>query len=429
MYGSFIQSHWPCITLWPISMFSRILAIESAVVPATHAGLRRDASSSTRPSTTSRRCISIIDLMERRARPPSSAKTSSWIASNSLPSCSICSSVSRASGLSIIVSMLVLSEGDLDGALGCVDAGAHDLALGAGDLARAEVADLARAELSDARVADAHPAAVGQRGAGLLAGHEHRLGAVALGLDAAVEELDRAALAELAVALADDGLEALHVQAIAVAGLLPVLAHRVEHVARAREEGLALAPVADEVVEVVGPDAAVLAGELLVQAEARVALGELAQLPAEDDLLARARRVQVHDVVELAAPVEVAQHAHDRRDPAARADEQQLVRQRVGQGEGALDAAEAHDRPRGGVADQVRGDLALLDELGRDADQAVRPAGVGGQRVGAPVVHAVDDEADAQVLARLVPGPLPAGLDEDRDRVGGLALDALDAAA
>ena len=24
--GSLIQSHWPCITLWPISMFSRILA-------------------------------------------------------------------------------------------------------------------------------------------------------------------------------------------------------------------------------------------------------------------------------------------------------------------------------------------------------------------------------------------------------------------
>ena len=24
--GSFIQSHWPCMTLWPISMFSRILA-------------------------------------------------------------------------------------------------------------------------------------------------------------------------------------------------------------------------------------------------------------------------------------------------------------------------------------------------------------------------------------------------------------------
>ncbi len=38
IWGSFIQSHWPCITLWPISMFSRILASESIEVPAIHAG-------------------------------------------------------------------------------------------------------------------------------------------------------------------------------------------------------------------------------------------------------------------------------------------------------------------------------------------------------------------------------------------------------
>jgi hypothetical protein len=63
MSGSFIQSHWPCMTLWPISMFSRILAIESVAVPATHAGLKREAKSSTRPITASRRCISIIDVM------------------------------------------------------------------------------------------------------------------------------------------------------------------------------------------------------------------------------------------------------------------------------------------------------------------------------------------------------------------------------
>ena len=43
------------------------------------------------------------------------------------------------------------------------------------------------------------------------------------------------------------------------------------------------------------------------------------------------------------------------------------------------------------------------------------------------MVHAVDDEADAQVLPGLVAGPLPAGLDEDRHRVGRLALNALDA--
>ena len=82
------------------------------------------------------------------------------------------------------------------------------------------------------------------------------------------------------------------------------------------------------------------------------------------------------------------------------------------------------------VADEVGRDLARLDELRRDADAAVRTARVGGQRVGAPVVDAVDhDHADAQVLAGLVALPLPARLDHDRRRVGGLALDALDPAA
>ena len=38
IWGSFIQSHWPCMTLWPISMFSRIFASESAAVPASQAG-------------------------------------------------------------------------------------------------------------------------------------------------------------------------------------------------------------------------------------------------------------------------------------------------------------------------------------------------------------------------------------------------------
>src|SRR4029079_8734844 len=108
---------------------------------------------------------------------PRSSKTSSWIASNSLPSSSICSSVRPARGLSIIVAMgCVLcrggSQGDFDGAFGCVDAGAHHLALGAGALPVAQVADLAGAQLADAGVADAHPAAERQRGAGLLAGDQ-----------------------------------------------------------------------------------------------------------------------------------------------------------------------------------------------------------------------------------------------------------------
>src|SRR4051812_7864092 len=109
------------------------------------------------------------------------------MASNSRPSSSICWSLSRASGLSIMLGIrapsVSVSQGDLDGAFGGVDAGAHDLADAARHLAGAQVADLAGAERADARVADPHPAAVGQRRAGLLAGDEDRLGAVAGRLD------------------------------------------------------------------------------------------------------------------------------------------------------------------------------------------------------------------------------------------------------
>src|SRR6476619_6835220 len=38
IFGSRIQSHWPCMTLWPISMFSRILATDRPAVPSHPAG-------------------------------------------------------------------------------------------------------------------------------------------------------------------------------------------------------------------------------------------------------------------------------------------------------------------------------------------------------------------------------------------------------
>jgi hypothetical protein len=63
IWGSFIQSHWPCMTLWPISMFSRILASASIDVPATQAARLREPKSRMRPVTTSRRCISIMLTM------------------------------------------------------------------------------------------------------------------------------------------------------------------------------------------------------------------------------------------------------------------------------------------------------------------------------------------------------------------------------
>jgi hypothetical protein len=105
---------------------------------------------------------------------------------------------------------------------------------------------------------------------------------------------------------------------------------------------------------------------------------------------------------------------------------------RSGGGSGSLkvpSTSPRHDGAGLGPADQPGRDDALLDELGRDADEPVGASGVGSQRVGPPVVDAVDHETDAQVLAGLVAGPLPAGLDEDGHRVVGLALHALDASS
>ena len=61
--GSFIQSHWPCMTLWPISMFSRILPAASMAVPATQAGGKELANRVTRAATMSRRWTAMIRVM------------------------------------------------------------------------------------------------------------------------------------------------------------------------------------------------------------------------------------------------------------------------------------------------------------------------------------------------------------------------------
>src|SRR4051812_43754100 len=250
------------------------------------------------------------------------------MASNSRPSSSICSSVSRASGLSIIVSMLLLGRFvrsvvvlklDLHRALGRVDTGADHLALAAGDLARPQVAHLARAQAPDAGVTDAHPAAEGQGGARLLAGHQDRSAPVRLRLDVALHQLDGPPGALSAVA-ADDRLEALDVHAVRVALALPVLDQSVEEVAGPGQEGLALAPVGAEIVEILGAHPPHLGRVLLVQAKAGTPARQLAQLVTEDDLVGRGRGVQDDDVVELVAPVQLAQHAHDRRDAAAGTD-------------------------------------------------------------------------------------------------------------
>ena len=69
-----------------------------------------------------------------------------------------------------------------------------------------------------------------------------------------------------------------------------------------------------------------------------------------------------------------------------------------------------------------------LQQLRRDADQPVRPAGIRGDRVRPPVMPAIDLKADAHVLPRPVALPLPARPDENADGVRRLGLDPLDPA-
>ncbi len=54
-----IQSHWPCMTLWPISMFSRIFATDRPAVPISQAGGNSENSSRARLESSSLRCTSI----------------------------------------------------------------------------------------------------------------------------------------------------------------------------------------------------------------------------------------------------------------------------------------------------------------------------------------------------------------------------------
>src|SRR5664279_845470 len=290
-----------------------------------------------------RRCISIMLVMYLRSRSPSSALTSSWMASNSRPRSSICSGVRRVSGLSIRLGMyssLAGSEFDFDRALGRVDAGADHLALLAMHLAGAQVADLTRAQAPHAGVADPHTTAVGQRGTRVLSGHEDRLCPVGLGVDVAVAEADRAAVSRLAVLATEVGLEVLNMQVVAVSELpLPVLGDRRQHVGWAGKEALALAPIGTQIVEIGVGDTAALSRVLLVQPEARVTPGDVAQLRPENHVATGARRMQMHRVGDPFPAVDAAQHAHDRGDAAPSADEQQLGWQWVGQHERALHTA------------------------------------------------------------------------------------------
>ena len=59
--GSRIQSHCPCMTLWPISMLSTILEIDSPTVPSNQAGGNSENSSTARLPSSSLRWASITE--------------------------------------------------------------------------------------------------------------------------------------------------------------------------------------------------------------------------------------------------------------------------------------------------------------------------------------------------------------------------------
>ena len=131
----------------------------------------------------------------------------------------------------------------------------------------------------------------------------------------------------------------------------------------------------------------------------------------------------------------VAEHAHDGRDAAARGEEEHLRRGGVRQGEVPCGLVE-HDEGAGASGPhQVVRDLAVGDGLGCDRDAVRRDAGrrraVGavGQAVRPPVTHAVDVDADPDVLPGHVPEPAAPGPEDDRHGIRGLGADVDDARA
>ena len=171
-------------------------------------------------------------------------------------------------------------------------------------------------------------------------------------------------------------------------------------------ERLALAPVRAELVEVGGLDAALLAGELLVEREASCCSSSSRSSSPKITSSRVARGVDVHDVVERVALLEAAQHAHDRRDAAAGADEQELLRAagRAARTRPRRRRARrcCRARPRRTRYGETTPSSTFLSVI---ADAAVRALRGRGQRVGAPVAAAVDVTPIAQVLARLVARP------------------------
>ncbi len=101
---------------------------------------------------------------------------------------------------------------------------------------------------------------------------------------------------------------------------------------------------------------------------------------------------------------------------------------RLRQHELALGLLELDHLATAGLVHEVVGDDSVGDRLDGEADAAIG-AGPVGQRVGAPQTHSLDLDADPDVLAGHVAGPVLAGLDHDRRGIGGLGVHRDDPAA
>src|SRR5215203_626639 len=151
IFGSRIQSHWPCRMLCPISMFSRILATDRPTVPTTQAGGNIDTSSAARLLSSSLRWTSITLRMYFASSSPRLSRTSWRMVSSSLPMISMSSADRWAIGFSgffcsaVTVRLLVSGRSvvDVAGAGGGAHAGLDEHAVprrGGGDLAVPQVA-------------------------------------------------------------------------------------------------------------------------------------------------------------------------------------------------------------------------------------------------------------------------------------------------
>ncbi len=205
---------------------------------------------------------------------------------------------------------------------------------------------------------------------------------------------------------------------------LPQLLGLVEHRLRAARPRAALGPVRAVLRQPGRSQPAALPGQVQLHPQRRVPCGQLLELGGEDDVAVARGRVHQHHVGHGVAPVQGAQHRHDRGDAAARGEEEQALRRRVGQHELTLGERETHDRAGPDAVDQVAGQEALRHRLDGDRDVPAVAARLGGQGVGAPVEATLDLDTDADVLTgTVVERPAQTGPDDQRGGVGGLGHD------